>query len=192
MLLLSLLVTRTSLLCHSESRDSARSDAQTGVIPSPVLEKSRDRTWGKRVRHQVAPNPDRKYLLWVSGKSSVFLCCVFFHDWACYSVLGFIGMNPLLKKRKLLLFLVLGVIRVCVFYVCSSVYTRLFSLRPRDSFSFGWVPARHRGGESWSDKCLRDPWREGSGVTGSFGLAWISRVHWALATTHGSPDNSGE
>lgn len=41
---------------------------------------SRGRTWGKQVSLQVAPNPDRKYLLWVSGKSSIFLSWVFFHD----------------------------------------------------------------------------------------------------------------
>lgn len=66
---LSFPATETLLLGHSESWSPARSDAQTSwVIPSPVLEQSRGRTWGKRVRRQVAPNPDRKYLLWVSGK----------------------------------------------------------------------------------------------------------------------------
>lgn len=58
---------------------------------APVqLWNGRGRTWRKQVSLQVAPNSDRKYLLWVSGKSSIFL------SWA----LGVIGVNHLLKKRR--------------------------------------------------------------------------------------------
>lgn len=124
--------------------------------PGPVVEQSRGRTRGKQVRLQVASNPDRKYLLWVSGKSSIFLSWVF-HDWACYYVLGVTGVNRLLKREDLA-FILSSPGDGCVLFTCfyaalQSEAQGLIWLQPGPCQTCSC-------GRRWGEKCLRDPWRE--------------------------------
>lgn len=160
--LLSSLAIEISLLHLSKSWESARSNAWTSWMgPSSAVEQSRGRAWGKQVRLQVASNPDGKYLLWVSGKSSIFLFWVF-HDWVHYYVLGVIGVNRLLKKRRPFILSCPG--DECVFYICF--YSAFQSEAQGPIWLQPGICQTYSRGGSWGEKCLRDPWRE------RFGCDW--------------------